>query len=272
MVFSVIGGDERMIYLSDRLRESGHKVRMCGFERHPRHIPCVSAGDALFGAECVILPVPSTKDGITVWTPFGNGEIRLSDMAGAAGSKTIFFTAGVTLGAKREFDYLAREEMSVLNAVPTVEGALCTAMENTPRTIWRSRCLVIGFGRIGKLLCHRLSSFGCHVAALSRRTETKAWVEAYGYEHIHSDMLGSRAADFDIIFNTAPHTVLSEDVLKTLKPDTLIIDLASPPYGVDFNAAENLGIKAVLASGLPAKNAPKTAADIIFDTINQILV
>jgi len=271
MVFSVIGGDERMIFLADKLRECGHKVRMCGFERHPRHIPCVSAGDALFGAEYVILPIPSTKDGITVWMPYGENEVHLSDMAGAAGGKTVFFTAGVTLGARREFDYFAREELAVLNAVPTVEGAIGTALSSTPHTLWRSRCLSVGFGRIGKLLCHRLSSFGCSVAASSRRAEVQSWIEAYGYEHVASSMLSKRAAEYDIIFNTVPSQLLTEEVLKTLRPETLIIELASPPYGVDFEAAKRLGINAVLASGLPAKTAPKTAADIIFDTISNIL-
>ena len=271
MVFSIIGGDERMLYLADRLKGCGHKVRLCGFEKHPKHYPCVSTGDALFGAECVILPLPSTKDGKTVWMPFGETEVKLSDVASAAGSKTRFFTAGVTLGAKRETDYFAREELAVLNAVPTVEGALLTALLDKNETLWRSDCLIIGFGRIGKLLCHRLESFGCNISATTRRPQTHSWIEAYGYTPIDCDTIANKISQYDFIFNTVPEQILSEDILKKIKPDALLIELASPPYCFSQEAANRLGVRTVIASGLPAKTAPKTAADIIFDTISNIL-
>ena len=271
MVFSIIGGDERMLFLAERLIDCGHKVRLCGFEKHERHIPCVSAGDALFGADCVILPLPSTKDGRTVWTPYGEQEIYLADMVSAAGRKTLFLTANATLGAEREKDYFAREELTVLNAVPTVEGALQVALTNTDRTLWRARCLVAGFGRIGRLLCHRLSSFGCGISATSRRPETESWIEAYGYDCIRNTALADRVGEFDIIFNTVPESIFTEEILSKVKKDCVLIELASPPYGIDFQAAKRLGLRALLASGLPAKTAPKTAADIIFDTISNIL-
>ena len=115
MVFAIIGGDERQIYLRQRLLGDGHTVRMCGFERFGGHVSCLKVGDALFGADCVILPIPSTKDGKTVWTPFGNEEILLRDLPKATGKRTLFLTALCSLGANRECDYFAREELTVLN-------------------------------------------------------------------------------------------------------------------------------------------------------------
>ena len=41
--------------------------------------------------------------------------------------------------------------------------------------------------------------------------------------------------------------------------------------GVDFEAAKELGIKTVLASGLPGKHTPKTAGEILFKCIKQNL-
>lgn len=271
MIFSIIGGDERMVYLSNLLLQAGHTVRMCAFEKHKGHIPCVSVGDAVFGAHCIVLPVPTTKDGKTVFTPLGKSEILLSDMVSAADKKTVFLTAGTKIGAEHEYDYLAREEFSLLNAVPTVEGAISAAVQNTDFTIWNSRCLVIGYGRIGKLLCHRLSSFGCSITTTYRKPEVLSLIDANGINAVHINELEKNISDFDIIFNTIPYVLLGENELKKVKSDAVIIELASPPYGIDFSAAGNFGIKVITASGLPAKTAPKTAAKIIFDTANNIL-
>ncbi len=271
MTFAIIGGDERQIYLYRKLRADRHTVRICGFEKHNGHIPCVSAADALFGAHCVILPLPSSKDGKTVWMPLSDKEVFLSDITAAANSKALLLTAGLSLGTARECDYFAREEMTVLNAALTAEGAIAQALCNTPFSLLRSRCLIIGFGRIGKLLCHRLEPFGCHITASSRREEVLSWIDTYGYCRLHTAEVGAHLGDFDIIFNTVPHPLLSENELKRVKPGAIIIELASPPYGVDLEAAKRLGINTLLASGLPAKTAPQTAADIIYDTINNIL-
>lgn len=271
MIFSVIGGDERMIYLGDLLKSGGHTVRMCGFEKHKRHIPCVSVGDAIFGAHCVVLPVPTSKDGKSVFTPLGANEILLKDLVSAADRKTVFFSAGTRLGAAQEYNYLAREEFSLLNAVPTAEGAIAKAIESTNHTLWRSRCLVIGYGRIGKVLCERLRAFGANVTTTYRRAETKSLIEMSGYDGIDSCALCESLLKYDIIFNTVPAAMLSEHELLKVKKDCIIIELASAPYGVDAACAEKCGIRVITASGLPAKTAPVTAAEIIHRTINNIL-
>ena len=51
----------------------------------------------------------------------------------------------------RVFDYYAREECMVANAVPTAEGAVQVAMEELPFTLHSARVLILGFGRVGKL-------------------------------------------------------------------------------------------------------------------------
>ncbi len=271
MIFSIIGGDERMVYLNNMLKNAGHTVRMCGFEKHKDHIPCVSVGDAVFSANCIVLPVPTSKDGKTVYTPLSTDEILLKDIVSAADRKTVFFTAGTRIGAAYEYDYLSREEFSLLNALPTAEGAIKCAIENTNHTLWGSRCLVIGFGRIGKILCKNLSAFGATVATTYRRAETKALIDAESYECIDAKNLGDTLNSYDIIFNTVPSVMLGEYELSKVKGDALIIELASAPFGVCAAAAEKQGIRLITASGLPAKTAPVTAAKIIFMTINNIL-
>ena len=51
----------------------------------------------------------------------------------------------------------------------------------------------------------------------------------------------------------------------------MIIDLASNPGGVDNEAAKERGIKSIWALALPGKVSPSTTADIIKDTIYNVL-
>ena len=75
----------------------------------------------------------------------------------------------------------------------------------------------------------------------------------------------------DVIFNTIPVPVLTGAVLDKVPPGALIIDLASAPGGVDFQRAANIGVKAILAPGLPGKVAPKTAGRILAKVITGLL-
>jgi dipicolinate synthase subunit A len=64
--------------------------------------------------------------------------------------------------------------------------------------------------------------------------------------------------------------IIDEKVLTTLDK-TLIIDIASLPGGVDFEAAKQLNVKTIHALSLPGKVAPDTAGDIILKTVLNML-
>lgn len=60
--------------------------------------------------------------------------------------------------------------------------------------------------------------------------------------------------------------------LRELKPTCLLVDLASTPGGIDFKAAEKLGLNAQWALSLPGKVAPESAAQYLRDTLLAILM
>lgn len=68
------------------------------------------------------------------------------------------------------------------------------------------------------------------------------------------------SGDYDVIFNTVPSLLFDRPALKALDKGTLLIDLASRPGGVDFNAAAELQIKTIWALSLPAA-LPRRAQD-----------
>ena len=47
----------------------------------------------------------------------------------------------------------------------------------------------------------------------------------------------------DVVFNTIPPVVLTREILEKMAKEALIIDIASSPGGVDFQAAADLNIR-----------------------------
>ena len=137
-------------------------------------------------------------------------------------------------------------------------------------TLHGSSCLVAGFGRIGKALCLMLRGMGAHVTASARSRADLAWIEVFGCEPIHTDDIFDHG-QYDLVFNTIPAMVFSRKVLAKANTGTILIDLASAPGGVDFEAAGKLHIKAVQALSLPGRVAPKAAAEIIKSTIYNMM-
>ena len=168
-------------------------------------------------------------------------------------------------------DYFTREELAVANAVPTSEGAIQIAMEELPITLHRARVLVIGYGRLGKVLAGQLKGLGALVSVAARSWTDLAWAQTCGYGVERSDQLSGWLCGYDLVINTVPAPVLGWAELSDISGGCLIIDLASKPGGVDFAAAAELGVKVIWALSLPGKTAPVTAGLAIKNTVYNIL-
>ena len=157
------------------------------------------------------------------------------------------------------------------NAVPTAEGAIEIAITETPFTIHGSKSLVLGYGKIGKILSKDLYALGAQTYVEARKYADLAMIEGHGYEPLPLDNLKDHIHEFDIIFNTIPSLILDDEILTKVKKDALIIDLASKPGGIDFDAAKSYGLKVIWALSLPGKIAPVSSGAIIKDTIMNII-
>jgi len=278
--FIMIGGDTRQIYLARQLIRDGHNVLLYAIDPSLcPEIPTCESFPSPADADCVILPLPAFCDDSLINTPLCKSPVPISHLTERLrpGQTVVggilppsFIALSQELGV-HTIDYFVREEMVVLNAIPTAEGAISLAMEELPITIHSSKALVIGYGRTGKILAHRLASLGCDVTVSARKYADFAWIEAYGYKHTDTNSLGKNLSQYDIIFNTVPALVLGRERLAELKKDSLVIDLASKPGGVDFQAAKELGTNVIWALSLPGKCSPQTAGRIIRDTIYHIL-
>jgi len=281
----------RAAHLCSLLAEDGHTVSAFALEKAARE-NCYGAGEAqgsyslantvenaVDGAECVVLPLPVTGQRGYLNTPLSNTEVTIEAVLDAVSKEQTVCAGRVdenTYAAARERgitikDFFAREELCVYNAAATAEGALSILMQETPMTVWGMRVLVIGFGRIGKLLANRLYGMGARVTVSARNHGDMAWIDTLGYAAADTDALEGSLSQFDAVINTVPAMVLGEERLKELKRGALCMDLASKPGGMDFAAAGRLGVHAVWALSLPGEVAPVSAGKIIRDTIYNIL-
>ncbi len=274
----VVGGDQRQVRLAQLLQADGHQVCMYGLEHAPDlPWPCETALDGAARADCAVLPVPVRGEGDLLNAPFSPRQDELPRLLDALGG--VVCAGGVdnelrTLAESRDlalFDYLNREELAVANAVPTVEGALQIAMEQMSVTLHGSRALVLGYGRLGRLLAHRLAALGADVTVSARSWGDLAWIQAYGHSGLFTGGLDGALEGYDLVVNTIPAPVLGAGQLKQLSPGCLVIALASRPGGVDRTAAEGLGVRVIWALSLPGRTSPVTAARAIQNAVYHIL-
>ncbi len=152
------------------------------------------------------------------------------------------------------------------NAALTAEGALFTAVARMNRALRGAKCLVIGYGRIGKALTRLLWSMGAAVTVAARREESR---QEAGENSVSIGEIPAVLPRMDAVFNTVPAPVLGEEELRHVRPQCVLIDLASAPYGVDMDAAEALGLRAFLESGLPGRYCPLSAAETLLNYMER---
>ncbi|MBQ7132629.1 MAG: dipicolinate synthase subunit DpsA [Oscillospiraceae bacterium] len=281
-VVIVAGGDLRQIYAAMSLAKE-NEVYTVGFDNldivYDGSVKRLDSDKTDIKADVMILPLPASKSGKLICAPFSDKELPCTMLLPYLKEDTLVFGGSINSEMKSFFsenkalliDYYEREELSIMNAVPTAEGAVMIALEEMPVTLFGSKVLIIGFGRISRALIPILKGFGADVSVAARRCESLAWARQMGCKAFCISELSEKISQFRLIYNTVPAQILSEKVLSSVDSSALIIDLASKPGGVDFNTAGSLGLKTVWALSLPGKTAPQTAGKIICDTIDNIL-
>lgn len=272
--FGVIGGDRRQAELARLLAADGNMVCTYGLDRWKPGGEGSLDHAAL--ADTVILPLPLCKgDGVLNCE---EGPVPTTDLFRRLHPGQMILAGRVKPQQRQEAavcgltleDYFLREELTVANAAATAEAAIQVAMEQLDRTLLGMPCLVLGFGRIGKLLSHRLHGLGAQVTATARKPEDLAWIRAFGWRPLETGALDGKLGAFGAVFSTIPSPVLGAPLLAQLPKDCLCVDLASV-QGIDLAAAERLGLPHVWARSLPGRMVPRTAAAVIRDAVYYIL-
>lgn len=241
---SVIGGDLRQLTIARLLKKEGYHVFLYGFDRDIQidDIEPEQDEDFVLSSDIVVLPVPVTFDGTVINSPYAASPMSVEDFLDGINPSAIVFGGQIQPNLQKALedkriayrDYLKREELSIKNAIPTAEGAIEIAIAETPITIHGSKCLVLGYGKIGKILSKDLHALGAQTYVEARKYADLAMIDGHGYESLPLSDLKKYVGKFDIIFNTIPSLILDDEILTHVKKDSLIIDLASKPGGEVF--------------------------------------
>ena len=274
-----IGGDKRQRYAAEGLSEY-IKTNTVGavFEGIPptniNHFE--NPYKAVCGASAIILPLPAaTSENILPFSELVDHIKTQSIKPYIIGGKFSPYLKGILENSELKYaDYYEDECFTIKNAYLTAEGAIQLAMEATEYSLKESKCAIMGYGRIGKALGNMLKAFNAEITVWARREESLALAMENGLnikklsaEGDMEDLIKST----DIIFNTIPERIISNEILLAIPSKTVLIELASPPGGFDPYIASQCEIKLIDGKGLPAKYAPRTAGKILSDTIIQHL-
>ncbi len=280
----VFGGDARQLEIIRKLLVYNAKVSLLGFEQlndgfinaSKKTVEEMEWSDV----DAIILPVHGTHLDGKVDSIFSDQEARLTTEALRntpkhcivfSGISNLYLDECTTVSKRKLVKLMDRDDIAIYNSIPTAEGAIMMAIQHMDITIHRSNVVVIGLGRVGMTVARAFAALGAKVNVVARREDHLARITEMGLQAYHSDELKTALKDVDLCINTVPALIVTADMLAEMPQHALIIDLASKPGGVDFEYAEKRGMKALLAPSLPGIVAPKTAGQILADTLATLI-
>lgn len=269
----IVGGDKRISYLYSMLKGDGYNVNTALSAQNP-HIDY----EQLKTADVLILGMPSSRDGINVFSP----ETDKSPMSLEHIIKN--FGGGIILGGMlpsgvhsyisdrtKCIDYAKLDDLMMFNAISTAEGTVSVIINNTDTTICSSNIIVIGNGKCGKVIAKMLSGLGAKITVTARKSYDLAYIEAMGLNYCHSSNITPLLPCADVIVNTVPFALIKPSDYKLIKKDAFLVDIASLPGYIDKNLCKKYSIKYEHALSLPGKTAPKSAGLAIYKAIEPYI-
>ncbi|MDR2647920.1 MAG: dipicolinate synthase [Oscillospiraceae bacterium] len=278
---AIIGGDARQLFAAQTIATQGYPV-VCshlavreGEKSAQSNLPLDTA---MRQAKILLCPVPFSRDGVTIQSD-GDRKITIETFCGLLQKKHTLIAGDIPEVVQKRCEalniqthaLLERGDFALLNAIPTAEGAVLEAIRLSPQSIHLSHCVVLGYGRCGRVLAQKLRGLGAIVTIVARQWKTAAIAISDGFQAITFEALPLALPSAGFVFNTVPAQVFGEEHLRKLPPFAVVVDIASGAGGVDFDAAMRAGISAALCPGLPGKTAPMAAGAAIAQVTLHLL-
>lgn len=276
----IFGGDKRYVYMALSLLDKNYHV--CSFRllnriEHRNHTEACGLDELMKTCRIIISPIPLTKDLVTV----SDGTFCSSEsiIAGLLNNNHIIVGGMIppvieaACKSKGAFccDLMKNDRIAVMNAIATAEGAIMEAIKNSDINLHHSNCLILGYGRCGRVIADKLRGLSAVTIVADRDDNALAYASAAGHAVVRLMDIKSILPGCHYIFNTIPALIMDQEHLKLVSDNVVIIDIASAPGGVDYEYALNHGINAKLCLGIPGKVAPKASADILVAEIEALI-
>ena len=272
----IVGGDKRQKYLKEYLVSRGFDVASYGLfdwdddtDKHK---------SVLDEKSLVVLPLPATRNDQTIIMPFSKREMSIDRLISFLGRENLVF-GGIIKGEllsrlrETEIPFVDYYDDSFIekNAVLTAFGTLKILLEHIDFALPLGKYAITGYGRVAKETVALLKSLSCDITVFARNSSQREDAIIKGCKAFDLADISTCANNFDVIINTVPQNIIFEDTLENINKNTKIIELASAPYGLDFDLARKYGVDVIKAFGLPGKYTPKTAGEIIGKKIEEYL-
>lgn len=256
----LVGGDARQKELFNILKTKNYMVFSYGlFEDEEKIDKC----------DILILPFPAIKNNL-INAPYSKTDILPSQLNIFTNNNTKIFGGNLPkdlLPNNIVYDYAKNENLTYYNAFLTAEAAIGIAINNSKKSLFESKILITGMGRISKNLSLILKAFNSKITICARKETDRAFANTLGFGSIDFSTLKNNIDGFDFVFNTVPNIIFDYEILNNANKETLFIDLASAPGGFEKNNELNI----ITALALPGKYSPQSAARIIYKTIRPFL-
>lgn len=248
----IIGNDSRMDYVSQRFYDAGYEI--------VRNMEQINDSSVI-----VLAPLTDEK---TIRDLIPRLRDNQQVYGGLVSNRLKYECHKLKIKC---IDYLSVNDVIEKNAKLTAKGIVKKAV-SMDAVIKESSCLVVGYGFCGKAISNELKQFGACVDIMVRRNDLKSEIESNGFGYINMlDRRNYKLLKYSYIFNTVPAMVLDQDIISQFSNNVMIFDIASAPGGTDFDYCKEKGIYAINYLGIPGKEYPKDAGNIIADMIIEEL-
>ena len=280
---AVIGGDTRMLEHMRLARLAGAKVQHYGSvpaaEEAAGQPAASSLVEAVKGARIISCPIPGVGSDDALYAKFTDEKLRMTHevLKGAAPGAMLFtcwstprMDEWVKETPVKIIAYGDDDALAILHAVPTAEGAIRVAIENTDDTLLGMNVLCVGLGRVGISVAQAFEGMKARVTLAARNPAQLARAWAMNATPVELSDLKNQIGKFGLIVSSSSGRVLDRNLISLTRPDVVIIDLCSPPGSVDFEAAKALGRKVIWARG-QAGRAPRQAGHDEWQVLMRIV-
>lgn len=281
----VLGGDMRYIEVIEKL-SSKYNVSIVGYKNTfiNNLVKNLDISDVdVSKYDVILLPINGVMDKNLISCRFNNNPIKLPRDFFVDSKDNVLIFSGIPTPnldymlevSNRSCVYMMKDKDVIReNAVPTVEGIIADVINNTDKTLNDSSVLVFGYGNIGTLLVKYLEMLGASVSVSIIKESDKELLDSMGISNFYSynrEDLISGIKGVDVIINTVPSTVISDNLIRFINPDAYVLDVASHPHGIDQEVLAEYFIKSKLYLGIPGKIAPKTSGKILSKKISKVM-
>ncbi len=156
------------------------------------------------------------------------------------------------LDGKKVISFMDDDTINLENNKICVDGI----MDNIKDKLKNNIC-ILGYGCIGKMLYEKLKDKYNVVLGVNKvPTNNEDFFFTNNFQHLSYNLIHS-----DLIINTVPENIISEDIIPNISG--YILDIASYPYGIDQELLKKYSINYYLYSSIPAKYDAKRAGKIL---------